>query len=155
MDKRFKDIVTGTFKIVGFDLWHQAKVILEKDNKRYNIYLSRLQHQIIGKSEIEATLYLTQSGNWVIGPARNQITVKENGRWITREKKAMEDSFEPISQYSRGRSRAKIHMSSSNGQRVVCHLHDIFHILPKIYAGEKVKLVEQKKGQVLVWIPVE
>jgi hypothetical protein len=171
MDKRFKDIVTGTFKIVGFDLWHQAKVILEKDDKQYNIYLSRLQHQIIGKSEIEATLYLTQSNNWVIGPARNQITVKVckgcgkevkrwsccggyyNFTWVSRNKRVVEDIFTAVYQDNPTKRRSSITLEDSKGEEFKCHLHDIFRELPKVYTGIPIKLREKSKGGVHVWVP--
>jgi hypothetical protein len=173
---RFTRIETGTFKIDSIDVGYYGRapqVVLVKNDEKFPVKLRRIGNKIIGKTELELTLYLTKKGSWVVGPARNKITVKVckgcgkevkrwsccggyyNFTWVSRNKRVVEDIFTAVYQDNPTKRRSSITLEDSKGEEFKCHLHDIFRELPKVYTGIPIKLREKSKGVVHVWVPIE
>ncbi|MNF07632.1 hypothetical protein D3C80_2078540 [compost metagenome] len=53
------------------------------------------------------------------------------------------------------KSQTRIILKDGEGNYYDTFLYQIFKYLPKIYAGEKIKLKEHKQGEAYIWQPVE
>lgn len=158
--KRPLRVVKGPFKISGFQnlgFGRSAQIILEKDGENFEVRFKSVAHLVIGKAELDITLYETYGDSWSINGYSDDYIWIDN---LHRPKIEVEDTFtvtgfKYVSSTKPGRYARTI-LTSSKGIKYEVFSKDLKeeHMM-KIISGEPLKIREDKRSGSYKWLIVE
>lgn len=152
--RRVKGFFTiKSFSNLGYGI--SAKINLEKDGEKFELYLAPLANQIIGKSEIYLTLFEKQSGIWTTsGYSDDYIICPKTG--VLRLKEEIQAKFYVTNILHHKNlkntryARFVLESPSLQDRKFEVFAKDVGD-LPDFFSGKLLKLREDKTAGSYVW----